>query len=226
MKIFTRTLFMAVALMAFHVSMNAQVDNTFRFVDNKTGNEIPDGGTYTAEAKLIDKFPTVPGLVVSLEALFDISVENTSAHDAYVSAIVTTESMSSGTLQFCFPKDCETYAPVIETANGPIAAGASQELHSEWFPEEGKYGTAKFTIQLRLMALNPLLGTCSFVANGPKITVDCTYDDPAGISDATMTDTKTETSRYSLDGRKLTSPARGINIVRMADGTVRKVLTK
>lgn len=226
MRIFTRTLFLAVALMAFHVSVNGQVDNTFRFVDNKTGNEIPDGGTYKVNAELIDKIPSMPGMLVSLEAPFDMSVENTSAQDAYVSAIVVTESMASGTLQFCFPGNCEPYAPVIETGNGPIAAGASQELHSEWLPEKGKYGTAKFTIQLRLMALNPLLGTYSFVANGPKITVDCTYDDPAGISDATMTDTKTETSRYSLDGRKLTSPARGINIVRMADGTVRKVLTK
>jgi len=31
-------------------------------------------------------------------------------------------------------------------------------------------------------------------------------------------------SRYSLDGRQLTSPAKGLNIVRMKDGAVRKVL--
>ena len=31
-------------------------------------------------------------------------------------------------------------------------------------------------------------------------------------------------SRYSLDGRQLTSPAKGLNIVRMKDGSVRKVL--
>ena len=33
-------------------------------------------------------------------------------------------------------------------------------------------------------------------------------------------------SRYSLDGRRLSAPARGLNIVRQADGTVRKVMVK
>jgi hypothetical protein len=34
------------------------------------------------------------------------------------------------------------------------------------------------------------------------------------------------TMRYSLDGIQLTAPQRGINIVRMSDGTVRKVFVK
>ena len=33
-------------------------------------------------------------------------------------------------------------------------------------------------------------------------------------------------ARYSLDGRKLSTPEKGINIVRMNDGTVKKVLVK
>jgi len=33
-------------------------------------------------------------------------------------------------------------------------------------------------------------------------------------------------SRYSLDGRQLTSPAKGLNIVRMKDGSVRKVIVR
>ena len=35
-----------------------------------------------------------------------------------------------------------------------------------------------------------------------------------------------ETARYSLDGKLLVAPTRGINLVRMADGSVRKVLVK
>ena len=36
----------------------------------------------------------------------------------------------------------------------------------------------------------------------------------------------TETSRYDLNGRRLSSPQRGINIIRYSDGTTRKVLVK
>ena len=36
----------------------------------------------------------------------------------------------------------------------------------------------------------------------------------------------TEVARYTLDGRLLTAPERGVNIIRMSDGTVKKVLVK
>lgn len=36
----------------------------------------------------------------------------------------------------------------------------------------------------------------------------------------------TETARYGIDGRKLAKPARGINIIRMSDGTARKVINR
>ena len=36
----------------------------------------------------------------------------------------------------------------------------------------------------------------------------------------------TETERYTLDGKQITTPQRGINVVKMSDGTVKKVLVK
>ena len=35
-----------------------------------------------------------------------------------------------------------------------------------------------------------------------------------------------ETGRYSLDGRQMTAPQRGLNIVRMSDGSIKKVIVK
>lgn len=37
-------------------------------------------------------------------------------------------------------------------------------------------------------------------------------------------DEATETARYDISGQKLLRPASGINIIRMSDGTTRKVL--
>lgn len=228
MKILTRTFFLIAALIAWSTGASAQVDNTFRFVDNKTGMVIPDGGTYTTLAELIDKMPEFPGVAMSLEAPFDISVENTTGTAAFVAAELIIEQMTNGSISCCFPVDCQDHMPeVYVTGTDAINGGAMKNFQTEWFPVEGEYGTAKVTIQLSLMAENPLLpGNYEWVAYGPKITVNCVYADPAGINDATRVDTMTETARYGLDGRKLTAPSRGINIVKMADGTVRKILEK
>ena len=108
MKIFTRTLFIVMALMGLHVGANAQVDNTFRFVDQKTGNEIPDGGTYTA---VVEKVDIIPGILSKMEAKFYIDVENTTGDVAYVSAHVVSEELAGGKLQFCFPNQCPPTVP-------------------------------------------------------------------------------------------------------------------
>ena len=50
--------------------------------------------------------------------------------------------------------------------------------------------------------------------------------DTAGIESAGATATATETARYDLRGHRLSSPQRGVNIIRMSDGTVRKVVVK
>jgi hypothetical protein len=35
-----------------------------------------------------------------------------------------------------------------------------------------------------------------------------------------------EVARYTLDGKQLTAPAKGVNIVRLSDGSIRKVIVK
>lgn len=46
-----------------------------------------------------------------------------------------------------------------------------------------------------------------------------------GVGDINAEDA-TEVARYTIDGRLLTAPERGVNIIRMSDGTVKKVLVK
>ena len=47
-----------------------------------------------------------------------------------------------------------------------------------------------------------------------------------GISELNGDDGSAEVTRYSLDGRQLQAPQRGLNLVKMSDGSVRKVLVK
>ena len=50
-------------------------------------------------------------------------------------------------------------------------------------------------------------------------------DAPSGIS-TTASEVATEEGRYTIDGKRISSPQRGINIIRMSDGTTRKVFVK
>ena len=47
---------------------------------------------------------------------------------------------------------------------------------------------------------------------------------PSGINPSKMSQTVSD--RYTLDGRKLTAPQKGINIIRQSDGTVRKKIVR
>ncbi len=211
MKIFTRTLFIVMALMGLHVGANAQVDNTFRFVDQKTGNEIPDGGTYTAVAEKVD---IIPGILSKMEAKFYIDVENTTNDVAYVGAHVVSEELAGGKLQFCFPTQCPPTVPldyvVPEEQTGMMAAGEKKGLQSEWTATDGQYGTARFTVQLRTMEVTKwiekggikLPSEYAFKANGPKITINCIYADPAGVDDVKATGLTTY-NVYDMTGRRV-----------------------
>ena len=50
--------------------------------------------------------------------------------------------------------------------------------------------------------------------------------DEDAIEDVKASMGVTETARYDLNGRKQTTPQRGINIIRFSDGTTRKVIVK
>lgn len=49
---------------------------------------------------------------------------------------------------------------------------------------------------------------------------------PAGIHENTVSDSAVEVARYTLDGRQISTPVAGVNVVRMSDGTCRKELVK
>ena len=53
-----------------------------------------------------------------------------------------------------------------------------------------------------------------------------TNSDPDGIEDIKASEETTEIARYDIQGRKIAKPQKGINIIRMSDGTTRKVLIK
>ena len=90
----------------------------------------------------------------------------------------------------------------------------------------GKFATksnalAKKATKLRVLALLYDKTRKVFINADEKevVVVDAVDDLPSTAS-------QREAALYSIDGKQLAAPTRGINIIRMADGTVRKVLVK
>lgn len=52
------------------------------------------------------------------------------------------------------------------------------------------------------------------------------FDVTAAIGKAPGLEEATEVARYAVDGRRLATPERGINIVHMSDGSIRKVVVR
>ena len=81
-------------------------------------------------------------------------------------------------------------------------------------------------INPRLVAANVfLIGSDKKIINGAKAYVVDMTDDVKELHAASHAHAG-EVARYALDGRMLASPQKGINIIRLSDGTTRKLVVK
>jgi len=218
----------AAAMILGVANANAQsaADKTFCFID-ANGNEVADGSTVTFYVKTEEIIPGIPSLGTKTEAKFDLNVKNTTSNNAAVSAHIVTDKLSSGRLQFCFPNTCPPVIPAdYTTDNRILAPGESIPLNSEWIPEEGTYGEADFTLQIRLMDYFGMNGNYNyeFLANGPKIKIHCIYADPAGIGSLEADKNANVVSRYNAGGQLISEPVKGINILRLSNGKTIKMV--
>lgn len=106
------------------------------------------------------------------------------------------------------------------TTNPGFMMSQEWSIATEWTPETAEsYG-------LTIAELQIVNKSGFFPIYGPKVTVNFNYPDPAGINDAQTVSNKTVAARYTMDGRQIAAPKKGINILKMSDGTTKKVVVK
>lgn len=209
-KLFTFALFLFMGVM----SAWSQTDDTFYFVD-KNGNIVPDGTELTITEVEEDVF----GGVMMPTGLY---IKSNKSGTLYGSMSYNVIEISNGAFQVCFPENC-TLAEMVGEYETPAGAVTTEDIMAEWIPDT--YGTAKVTLQPKTYKYNSVTKKMTFVGDGPKITINFIYADPAGITNAGA-EGKKEIGRYTLDGRKLEQPKNGINIIKTNDGRTHKVLVK
>ena len=213
-KLFTLGLFLLATAWAM-----AQDSNTFQFVD-KDGNGIEDGATVNATTVTYDDF----GMVVIPSG---ISVKNISTDDAGIRIRYTIETLDNGNLQICFPINCITKTTTgnFVTESDLLGAGQTRDMQTEWCPTA--YGNCKVTYQIELMTQTQVFPPkFEFKGKSSEITVVYNYADPSGIKSVDSTEATTVIDRYTSDGRRLTTPQSGLNIVRLKNGQVVKTIGK
>lgn len=207
---------------------NEEIDNTFQFYhaeingNDTTWTQLHDGDTYTTNNVGESDWG-------DLQVLSGLYVRNTSNADATAQVHMTIQSIPSGGIQFCMLGQCATYTTVGDdnAKGGTIPAGYNDDMLLEWSGVES-YGTATITLQA-----NPAVGrqvgfnTRYFDTGvGPKITVNFVYADPTGIKSVNA-DSKNAgkvAAIYNLRGEQLSQMQQGVNIVRYADGTTKKII--
>ena len=206
---------LALLLMMGAMSAWSQTENIFYFVD-KDGKEVPDGTELTITEAEEDK---EWGGIMMKTGLY---IKSTQSGTVYGSMAYNVIEMSNGAFQVCFPSNC-TQTEVVGENETPEGEVKTEDIQAEWLPEV--YGTAKVTLQPKTYKYNNVTKKMTFVADGPKVTINFVYTDPASITNADAESQK-EVGRYALDGRKLAQPHNGINIVKTNDGKTHKVFIK
>lgn len=214
------------------------------FVDDATGEIIPNGSTVLRNH--IETPFELPGVGKNQEISSGISVKNTSSAPVNVKSQLNVTDLPFGVFQLCFPGDCwvnigaykgvtyPTHKPQQSSlsADGPwtcpnaknIAAGTAESLNSEWFISnmgnvtwDGSIGG--FTATYSLLVNDAVVSTINV-----QYTTDQNATGIAGIK--TDAANKTVVGYYNAAGQKVAAGTEGLNIIKYADGSSRKVVVK
>lgn len=204
-----------------------EIDETFQFINAK-GEVVPDGSTITVTE-------VEYGFTGKVKMLSGLSVKNTTDAVARCTLFCDVLEIQNGQFTACMFSSCTeplTTVGQLETPQGVFKAagdadkGDVAELdQAEWEPTA--YGKA--TVVFQINVYDYFAETKKYVIRddrGPRVTVNFVYSAPAGVNDVTSANAAKETARYGLDGSRLAQPTKGINLVKTADGKVRKVLVK
>jgi hypothetical protein len=200
-KIFTLLSFLMLGAMAF-------AQQYYVFAD-KDGNVIEDGATITRTEVEDDGFS-----VLLKSGLYLKNVDAPSNYTATVKANIT--RIDNGAVQLCFPTNCYSYDKVGTYGGNDkkaLSKGESHNLQTEWIPTE--YGEC--IVEYTATSYQNLFSKGTY-----KITVHYVFADPSGVTNARKADVQ-PLQGFDLQGRQAMVGQHGLTIVRMSDGSIRKV---
>lgn len=218
-----KKLFTLIAVLGMAAYANAQ-----SFVFTMKGEVLDDNATVEIKAReYLDSYEwngeTFYEWLIDCGTGEDLLLKNNTGSDIpYHATLTTPENETDWGIQWCMGTQCHDYPKGVISDEKPaiidyiLAAneGMSVKYHVEIEPEIEDYGT--------------MLSTIKVEANGESRTVNIrfVYDETSNSIASIGNGSAVEVARFTVDGRQLTQPQRGLNIVKMSDGSIKKVLVK
>lgn len=150
------------------------------------------------------------------------ALENYFSYDASAEYMTTLDDVSDS-VWFC------TLFQQISDGMPVIYGGCTESYLAHCFVVDGYNEEGKFHVVYGLGRSDGYVNLKEIAFRyGQSMTINIRpIKTPAGIKDQAIADKNAvETARYLLDGTRITSPQKGINIVRMSNGTTRKVYVR
>lgn len=223
------TLCLSILMGGFSVNALAATDydDLIQFTDSE-GNVFENGSTVTGN-QIHDIDYGMGEEYIERQVGAGVCVMNTSDAIAGLELKCDVKSTSNGIMQICFPMQCVPITGASYTTGfGAIYPNQPKDIQLHLLVDDkNALATAEVDVQVIRYDVDmskgiPQQGDTSYP--GSKITIKLTSDQTAGIQDVTVAGNSKEVARYTLDGRKLSAPQKGINIVKYADGRTVKVL--
>lgn len=227
-KIFTLfvALFCSVAMFA------QDTKGMFEFAD-KNGNVVPSGSTLTKTEveKSGKKLQINTGLFVK-----PVKPE-LNGEKLGVKMRVEVENLDHGTIKYCLLGSCSTASEKGTFNSTSNFVETLDDLATEWVmgtDKEGKALKGEATVKLTLVACKRVsLGLNDFgiedfdwkeVGDCSSVTVKFVYDGTTAINGVADNANATVVARYAADGTRLSSPQKGLNIVKLSNGKTVKYI--
>lgn len=217
-----RFLTIVIAFLALGVTSWAQdVDQTFQFTDT-LGNVVPDGTVITVNVINEEGQMVIP-----------LKVKNVSGDKAAVSMYETIDEKPSGDWQTCAFGNCMALEETGYSPKSVVNVAYDSDIQTEWIPESGNYGTWSATLQIHVFNITSrtVFGKLveqagdEIIGYGPKVTVNFVYNAESADVNAVEAPVR-PVQYYSICGKRLDAPQRGLNIVKLSNGKTIKVIIK
>lgn len=205
-------------------SMKAQsTDHSFVFIDHN-GKEIADGATI----EVTDT--TMVGDVIQMN--IPVGIKNVAGKTVGGRLRHTNPSdMPNGAMQVCAFGGCSS-SDEVSIGNACEAGYVNVDIFTEWKPTDFKKSwTATFRIEVmqtskNFLGIEEVKSNAKVLAYGPTLNVHFAFKGTTGISGVKTGTASKVVARYAADGTLLNAPAKGLNILRLADGRTVKVVVK
>lgn len=188
------------------------------FVDaQEGGNEVADGSVVNVSDTIMIK--NNGEWVVQLPS--GLYVTNSSNDGQYVRVQCEITELTNGALQICFPMNCVSYPEegLYTTPQGGLAANQTQTLQSEWIPTGYGKCSVIYTIQYMERKGTSPFYTYTYTGDGPTVTVNYTWADPAGVKSVETNKQISKTEYYDLTGKQISNPSKGVYVKRTINTT-------